>query len=329
MGPGSVGQGVAGSGKVTVLNGSRRAYALPAAYYQTTMGKQSKLKAARKLTAPSAKKSAKEIAYSYLAANDEDAAFFRLRLVDQFLDKMVASFTPAGKPISMTDVLRLMPKSFALAYIRLVGHSLAGSRHKYFWPQIKNDLLTISTGPENEEALKDWGRSAGEVALFNDMVARQWCYSGLQQLGEHCAPIRIYGMRAEVLQNGWNQAYLDVIPTHLVISSCIAKNQIVHQAGSLILCYAEDYKGNQGKELWLVKKRHDGIYATSAEARDGTLKLPEVRDMRQFIQNYQGLPMQGRLCPAREKEAARICRFVGLSVNGDHAFLQSSHREES
>jgi hypothetical protein len=286
------------------------------------MGKQSKLKAARKLTQPSAKKSAKEIAYSYLAANDEDAASFRLGLVDRFLDKMVASFTPGGKPIPMADVLRLMPESFALAYIRLVGHSLTGSRHKYFWSKIKNDLLTISTGPENEAALKDWGKSAGEVTLFSDTVARQWCYSGLQQLGEYCAPIRVYGMKAEVLQNGWDQAYLDAIPTHLVISSCVAKNQIIHQSGSLFLCYAEDYKGTQGKELWLVKKRHDGIYATSAEARDGTLKISEVRDMRQFVQNYQGLPIQGRLCPAREKEAAHICKLVGLHIDGDHAYLR-------
>jgi hypothetical protein len=287
------------------------------------MGKQSKLKAARKSTQPSAKKSAKEVAYSYLTANDEDAAFFRLRLVDLFLKKMVASFTPTGKPILMMDVLPLMPESFVFAYIRLVGHSLVGSRHKYFWSKIKNDLLTISTGPENEAALKDWGKFTGEVVSFGDIVARQWCYSGLQELAEYCSPIRIYGMKAEVLQNGWNQAYLDAIPTHLVASSCVAKKQIVHQAGSLILCYAEDYKGNQGKELWLVKKRHDGIYTTSAEAKDGTLKASEVRDMRQFVQNYQGLPMKGRLCPAREKEAARICKFVGLHVNGDYAYLKS------
>jgi hypothetical protein len=33
--------------------------------------------------------------------------------------------------------------------------------------------------------------------------------------------------------------------------------------------------------------------------------------------------MKGRLCPGREKEAARFCKFAGLHVDGDHAYLKS------
>jgi hypothetical protein len=262
------------------------------------------------------------LASSYLSAKYADAMQFRSQLVEVFLGKMTAACTPTGKPIPMIDVLCFLPPSFTFAYLDLIGHSLIGSRHKDFWPEITGALLTITTGIENEKALELWGVSAGEIALLDGIVAREWCYTGLQRLGERWDPIKVCSIRAEVSRYGLKNVYLDAIPTHLVVSSCVAKKQIVHQSGSLILCYAEDYKGNQGKELWLVKKRHDGIYTTSAEAEDGTLKVSEVRDMRQFVQNYQGLPMQGRLCPAREKEAARICRFVGLDVDGDHAHLQ-------
>jgi len=286
------------------------------------MGKNSKLKAKRK----SAKSSVQNLASSYLSAKYADAKQFRFQLVEVFLGKMTAACTPTGEPIPMIDVLCFLPPSFTFAYLDLIGHSLIGSRHKDFWPEIADALLTITTGIENEKALKCWGVSAGEIALLDGTVAREWCYTGLQRLGERWDPIKVCSTRAEVSRYGLKNVYLDAIPTHLVVSSCVAKKQIIHQSGSLILCYAEDYTGNQGKELWLVKKRCDGIYTTSAEARDGTLKVSEVRDMRQFVQNYQGLPMQGGLCPGREKEAARICNFVGLHVSGNHAHLRPHKR---
>jgi hypothetical protein len=283
------------------------------------MGKKSKLKASRK----AANFSVQDWANFYLNANDKEAGQLRLKLADFFLDKATASMTPEGQPIPLLDVLSTLPGSFVFPYVSLVGHSLIGSRHKDFWPNIATNLLAITTGIENEKALKSWGNLTGEVALFNSIVAREWCYSVLQKLGERCDPIKIYSMGAEVLQTGINGFYCDAIPTHLVVSSCVAKKQIIHQSGSLILCYAGGYKGNEDKELWLVKKRHDGIYTTSSEARDGTLKASDVRDMRHFVQNYQGLQMKGRLCPAREQQAARICRFVGLHVDGNYAYLKS------
>lgn len=283
------------------------------------MGKKSKLKAAKK----TANFSVQDWANFYLNANDKEAGQFRLKLTDFFLDTATASVTPEGQPIPMLDVLCTLPCSFVFPYISLVGHSLIGSRHKDFWPSIAANLLAITTGIENEKALKSWGDLAGEVALFNGIIAREWCYSVLQQLGERCDPIKKYSMHAEVSQVGINRFYYDAIPTHLVASSCIAKKQIVHQSGSLILCYAGGRKRNEDKELWLVKKRHDGIYTTSSEAKDGTLKVSEVRDMRHFVQNYQGLQMKGRLCPGREQQAARICGFIGLHVDGNYAYLKS------
>lgn len=285
------------------------------------MGKNSKLKAKRK----SAKSSVRSSASSYLSAKYADAMQFRFQLVEVFLGKMTAACTPTGEPIPMIDVLSFLPPSFTFAYLDLIGHSLIGSRHKDFWPEIAGALLTITTGIENEKALKNWGVSAGEVALLDGMVAREWCYTGLQRLGERWDPIKVCSIRAEVSHHGLKNVYLDAIPTHLVVSSCVAKKQIVHQSGSLILCYAGNCAINEEKELWLAKKRCDDIYTTSAEARDGTLKASEVKDMRQFLQNYQGLQMKGGLCPGREKEAARFCKFVGLHVDGNHAYLKSPY----
>jgi len=292
-----------------------------------SMGKQAKLKAARKSTKPYAQSlndfSEQDLAAFYLNASEKEAAIFRAKLTDSFISEMTGGFTHTGDPIPMADVLCTLPLSFVLPYINLVGHSLIGSRHREFWPNIKNSLLAITTGTENETALREWGKSAGEISLLTNTVRKGNCYWGLQQLGERCDLVKKYSIWGEIRQNGLNCVYLDAIPTHLVISSCVAKEQIIHQSGSLVLCYAEDYTGNEGKELWLAKKRHDGIYATAAEAMDGTLKASEVRGMRHFVQNYQGLQIKGRLCPAREKEAARICKFVGLHIDGDYAYLKS------
>jgi hypothetical protein len=283
------------------------------------MGKNSKLKAKKR----SAKSSVQNAASAYLSAKYTDAMQFRFQLVEAFLGKMTAACTPTGEPIPMIDVLSFLPPSFTFAYLDLIGHSLIGSRHKDFWPEIAGSLLTITTGIENEKALKSWGSSAGEIALLDGIVAREWCYTGLQRLGERWDPIKVCSIRAEVSRHGLKNVYLDAIPTHLVVSSCVAKKQVVHQSGSLILCYAGNHAINEEKELWLAKKRCDDIYTTSAEARDGMLKASEVKDMRQFLQNYKGLQIKGGLCPGREKEAARFCEFVGLHVDGNYAYLKS------
>jgi hypothetical protein len=291
------------------------------------MGKNAKLKVKRKLANLIASKSSAQdsesfvLADFYLHANDNDAALFRLKLADSFLNKTITTFTPKGEAVFLMDILCTLPNTFVLSYINLVGHSLVGSRHNYFWHNITNNLLAITTGVENEIALEAWGKQAGKLRLLDDIAKRTLCYYWLQQLGERCDLIKRYSIQTEVSRYGVNQVYLDAIPTHLVVSSCVAKKQIIHQSGSLILCYAEDYMGDKGKELWLAKKRHDGIYTTSSEARDGSLKVSEVRDMRQFVKNYQGLEMQGTLCPGREKEAARICKFVGLRVDSNLAYL--------
>jgi hypothetical protein len=268
------------------------------------MGKKSKLKTQRKL----AKSSAQDLANFYLNAKNTEARQFRYQLVEEFLGKMTVACTPTGAPIPMIDVLRFVQPSFAFAYLDLIGHSVIGSRHKDFWPEIANALLTITVGIDNEEALKDWGVSVGEVTLVDEIVAKGFCYSGLQKIAERLDPVKICSLRTEILRNGSNNVYCDAIPTHLVASSCVAKKQIVHQSGSLILCYAGNYADNvatwnfEDKELWIVKKRCDGIYTTSAEARDGTLKVSEVRDMRQFLQNYKGPQMKGRLCPWKRQD---------------------------
>jgi hypothetical protein len=277
------------------------------------MGKQSELKKQRLLL-----KSPADWADFYLNAKDARAKDFRLQVAYECISKLEIG----ENSIPMVRILQLLPHSFVDSYINLVGHTMVGSRHKDFWPEIAKDLLLITAKKENEIALEKWGVME-KIDAFDSVSAKGWCYATLQQLAEMPQPIRVQGIRADACKNGLENIFVDAIPTHLVVSSCVAKRQVVHQSGSLILCYAKDYTGDKDRELWLVKKRHDGIYTTSAEARDGTLKTSEVRDMRQFVQNYQDLPMQGRLCPAREKEAARICKLVGLHVNGNHAYLRS------
>ena len=285
-----------------------------------TMGKQSSLKKQRLVF-----KSPTDWANVYLNAKDARARDFRLQVAHECIDKMTCSWTITGAPIPTSYILQLLPASFVNAYINLVGHTMMGSRHRDFWAEIVRDLLIITDGSDNKRALKEWG-TVENFAIFDRTMAKGACYAVLQQLAEKSQPIRIQGLKAEVLKNGSSNIFFDAIPTHLVISSCIEKQQIIHQSGSLFLCYAQDYKYGKDRELWLVKKRVDGIYTTAAEAKDGSLKVSDLRGMRDFVSNYQGITMKGTLCPGREKQAARMCKSIGLRVTGTQAWLENTAR---
>lgn len=289
-------------------------------FFAKSMGKQSSLKKQRLVF-----KSPTHWANVYLNAKDARARDFRLQVAYECIDKMTCSWTITGAPIPTSYIFEFLPASFVDAYINLVGHTMMGSRHKDFWAEIVRDLLTITDGSDNKKALKEWG-TVDNFAILDRTIAKGTCYAVLQQLAEKSQPIRIQGLKAEALKNGSNNIFFDAIPTHLVISSCIEKQQIIHQSGSLFLCYAQDYKYGKDRELWLVKKRVDGIYTTAAEAKDGSLKVSDLRGMRDFVSNYQGITMKGTLCPGREKQAARICKSIGLRVTGTQAWLEKTAR---
>lgn len=287
------------------------------------MGKQSQLKKRKNIAF-----SPQDWANFYLTAKSKRAQQFRLQLAHECIDNMTADLIMGGKKIKvpMSCILEMLPLAFVAAYVNLVGHTMVASRHKDFWSEISRDLLVITEGLENEIALKEWGNFEGEYTKINPTWARTWCYASLQQLAETSEPIRTFGLAAEVLKYGVDNVFYDAIPTHLVISSCVAQEKVIYQSRSLLLCYQEKRDNLSAKELWLVKKRGDRIYTTSTEAADNGLTVSDVRQMRNFIRHYQGEKISGRLCPGREAKAARICRSIGLSIEKNYAILEEQIR---
>jgi hypothetical protein len=273
--------------------------------YLSTMGKQSQLKK-QKIFALS---SIEDAANCYLNATKKRAKFIRTNLANQYIEKATIS----SHFIPFQHVLSALPSYFVDAYINLLGHTIVGVRHKEFWGEIAENLLIITEIQQNKEALIEWGKEATSPEL----IAKTYCYATLQKLAESLAPLRRALLLKEVQQKGLNNIFHDAIPTHLVASSAIAQGNIIKQSGSLILFFQDTGL----PELWLVKKRFDGIYTVSTEARDGSLRASEIRDMRCFINQYNGPFFRGGLCPAREKEAARICSSVGLQTDGKCAWI--------
>lgn len=285
------------------------------------MGKQSSLKK-QKMT----NFRAEDWVNFYFNAKNARAKSFRLEVARKSIDKIKIQSTASSPLIPIRAFLQLLPSSFVNAYLNLVGHTLVAIRHKDFWADIAKDLLIITNGHQNELALKGWG-SKEDIFVSDDITARMRCYKSLRLLAEQITPEKIYGMRESIRKYGRNGIFLDGIPSHLVVSSCVANKQIIHQSGSLILCYERDCSDNKDKELWLAKKRLDGIYAISTEAMDESLKVSEIRKMRQFVNNYDGVEMQGRLCPGREMQASRICKSIGLHVDEPFAWLKNSAKQ--
>lgn len=285
------------------------------------MGKQSSLKK-QKMT----NFSIEDWLNFYFNAKDARAKSFRLEIARKSIDKITIQLTASSPSIPIITFLQLLPGSFVKAYLNLIGHTLVGIRHKDFWADIVKDLLIITKGHQNELALKNWG-SKEDVFVSDDITARIRCYQSLRSLAEKPGPEKIYGIRESIRKYGQNGIFFDGIPSHLVASSCVANNQIVYQSGSLILCYERGCSNNKNEELWLVKKRLDGIYATSTEAKDGSLKISDIREMRRFVNHYDGIERQGGLCPGREMQAARVCRLIGLHVDETSAWLRKATKE--
>jgi hypothetical protein len=278
-----------------------------------SMGKQAKLKAQG-----SASNSPESLAKFYLKANELEAQSFRNNLALQYIG--LATTGPDFTP--MIDQLSVLPIKFLASYLNLLGHVIVGARHRDFWEKIAKDLLTITAGPENETALKQWGK---EESFFYSSVdiAKGWCYTSLQKLADSDAPTRMLMMREELKYN-LNNFFFDAIPTHLVACSAVVQQKVLKQSGSLVLFYQKFSHETIERELWLVKKRFDGIYTISTEAKDGSLKVSDVRNMRKFVSQYDGPLIKGTLSPGREAQAARICSSVGLQTDGRKAWIGGS-----
>jgi len=272
------------------------------------MGKHSNLKIQKLLT-----RSSFDFIESYLTANPVKAKKMRLELAKQNLKKIAFSelLVPA------VEAIEVLPSHFKKAYVNLAGHMLIGIRHEDFWSDIVHDLHVITDGAANQEALAAWGLC---LPKFDEQAIKTFCYSSLQHIARQPAPSRIHAFVKTLKQKSADEIFYDAIPTHLIASSAIAQDGVIYRHGSLILFY-QKFTDEGIEELWLVKKRADGIYTTSAEARDSTLRISDVKAMRHFISNYNGQFFKGGLCPGREKQAARVCRAVGLNVNDTHAWI--------
>lgn len=268
------------------------------------MGKQAKLKKSKK-------QKAVQDNSCYLDFSPEKAANLRDAVADLHLSLL---------PYEQSEKLLTLPLSFFNSFYYLLGQVLIGARHWEFWDEIRHHLLNITLGEENQKALAAWNHNDKKEIYANPRIH---CFNLLQKIPDMISPTRLETCRKEMLRFGLKSEkiwYQEGIPHHVGISATIAGGGILHQAGSLYLLDAgKTRKCNH--ELWLVRLRHDGIYATSQLAKIGNLKPSEIKSMKEFILNYDGDPIKGGIEVGQGTEATRICKALGMVIENDFAWI--------
>jgi len=268
------------------------------------MGKQAKLKKSKK------QKAIRDNS-CYLDFSPEKAANLRNAVADLHLSLL---------PYEQSKKLLTLPSSFFNSFYYLFGQALVGARHWEFWDDIRHHLLNITVGEENQKALAAWNHGDKKEIHTNPRIH---CYNLLQKIPDMMSPPRLEICRKEVLRLGLKSEkiwYQEGIPHHVGISGTIAGGGTLHQAGSLYLLDAGKAR-KFDHELWLVRLRHDGIYATSQLSKIGNLKPSEIKSMKQFISNYDGDPIKGSIEVIQGNEAVRICKSVGMVIEGGFAWI--------
>lgn len=224
------------------------------------------------------------------------------------------------------DQLNTLPDDFVLAFVRLLGHVIVPARQFEDWHQIATDLITLTAGPENLQALATWPFAVDEPISSGKCDPRHACYAMLQGL-TNMNPARKGANFVENKQACWclkHHKYLicNTIPDHLVSVSCIQAGYLMHQSGTLYLFDQNCGRVLEKKEtLWLTRLRPDGIFAMGPMAQSQPLKPSEIKGMLQYVRSYSGPKIVGELNPGREADAARLCKAVGLSVEGHRAWI--------
>jgi len=268
------------------------------------MGKQAKLKKSKK------QKAVRDNS-CYLDFSPENAANLRDAVADLHLSLL---------PYEQSKKLLTLPPSFFNSFYYLFGQVLVGARHWEFWDDIRHHLLNITLGEENQKALAAWNHGDKKEICINPRIH---CYNLLQKIPDMPCPMRLQILRKEVLRFGiksYKFWCMEAIPHHIGISATIAGGGILHQAGSLYLLDAGKIRQCE-HELWLVRLRHDGIYATSQLSKTGNLKPSEIKSMKKFIANYRGDRIKGSLELLQGSEATRICKALGMVIEDGFACI--------
>ena len=268
------------------------------------VGKQSKTKQDRKKQAPTTG------AY-YLDLDYETAFELRSKVTHMHLSLL---------PKYQINAMLQLPQRFFYGFYCLLGHVLVGARQWEFWEEISTDLKIITSGEQNTQALRAWNNGDKKEIYCNPRIH---CFNLLQKLPDMFSPMRLKTSKEEIIRHGiksskiWHQ---EAIPHHVGISGSIAGGGSLHVAGTLHLLDAGGGRGYD-HELWLARLRPDGIYATSQLAKVGNLKPSEIKSMQAYINNYAGTPLSGRLESAQGDEASRICKLLGMTIEGEFAWI--------
>lgn len=260
----------------------------------------------------------------YLAMSPEDASQMRLLLAKTELGKFPAAL--------QKNITQRLPADFLESFLYLLGHTMCPARITEDTRMVTLHLDRITRGEDNQTALASWPYGLGVTIADPRCDPRHACYSILQKFTSLMADMpsdRFWeGASYEVLQHG-KHSLIDAIPTHLSCSGVVASGSVLHRSGSLFLGDVSDgdRKIRDTDTLWLFKQRPDGIYATTVFPGDRPLRPSEVKDMRSWVKAYVGRPRLGKLAFTTKNDSARLSRAIGLSVEGDYAWLRAQQAD--
>ena len=257
----------------------------------------------------------------YLSMSCKQAEYFRLKVAKLSLDLFFRAI-PNLKP-----EITSLPREFYDSFVRLLGHSLVPGRLKEGWSDVCADLHAISDGDHNEASLAKWPYAPSLLEDFVD--ARVACFGILEAIcNDPLSFVNPAHFKGLVLCANGMEIEHDAIRNHLVICGSTSAGYTLCKAGSLLLIDQSCGRppgGNVGFDpLWLVRLRPDGIYAYGRLAEVGGLLPSEIKAMRNFVIHYNGKPLRGEFIGGRQHKSEKLCKAVGLRVEGIHCWLDSN-----
>lgn len=249
----------------------------------------------------------------YLSASYHKASSIR---------RNVALLAVHGSPVARR--LQELPPCFVDGFLSLIGHAQCPGREFVDWRDYSTSIRLVTDGHANQLSLSTWYK-APMCSIDQVPDPRHMAYGILQQATEAVLTLSYRARLAIFLDLGKSRFTLaDTLRSHLHAAGSIAAHANLLRAGSLFLIdtdLGQPSASNTEDALLLVRKTRCGIYMNEWPPSFPLIKASEIKQMRQLVYSYTGRTVKGRFRDLSRHRSQRLCRAIGLAVDGDWATL--------
>jgi hypothetical protein len=231
------------------------------------------------------------------------------------IDYVLPGFRQKDVYTSLCVTLSIWDSRLVKCFHEIIGMAISPIAVMQDWERQQASIAALTLGPwTNKDNFDNWGNMKEGIEL-EDPIA--WMLSAIKGMCEKLLPGRMQTARAQGLMNAKdlylyaiNQA---AIADHIEQQGNLAQGRLLFDAGALVLSYTSGY------ELCLSFRSKVGFLSHYPVAQMRCLHS-SVKQMRNYINHYDGRKFCGHI--SSHASAARLCKLVGLKVQGQCAWLR-------